>query len=81
MTRRIDLNWTLLSAKKSLLGRTRQAGVVSCLSMLSASLQLYFNTWERNLGLSCGKSFKAEFSDGGLVGGYRAGQASCAGVD
>ena len=52
-----------------------------CLSMLSASLQLYFKTWERNLGLSCGKTFKAEFRDGGIVGGYRACLASCADID
>ena len=52
-----------------------------CLSMLSASLQLYFRTWERNLGLSCGKTFKAEFRDGGIVGGYRACLASCADID
>lgn len=52
-----------------------------CLSMLSASLHLYFKTWERNLGLSCSKIFKAEFSDGGIVGGYRACLASCAGID
>lgn len=52
-----------------------------CLSMLSASLQLYFKTWERNLGLSYGKTFKAEFRDGGIVGGYRACLASCAGMD
>ncbi len=52
-----------------------------CVSMLSASLQLYFRTWERNLGLSCGKSFKAEFKHEGIVGGYRACLASCAGID
>lgn len=49
--------------------------------MLSASLQLYFRTWERSLGLNCGKTFKAEFSDGGIVGGYRACLAWCAGID
>lgn len=52
-----------------------------CLSMLSASLQLYFRTWERNLGLSCGKTFRAEFGDRGIVGGYRACLASSAGID
>lgn len=52
-----------------------------CLSMLSASLQLYFKTWEHNLGLSCSQSFKAQFSDGGIVGGYRACLASCVGID
>lgn len=52
-----------------------------CLSMLSASLQLYFKTWEHNLGLNCGKGFKAEFKNEGMVGGYRACLASCTGID
>jgi len=62
-------------------GELREVTGRCCLSMLSASLQLYFRTWERNLGLSCGKTFKAEFSDGGIVGGYRACLASCVGID
>src|SRR5690606_5787092 len=52
-----------------------------CLSMLSASLQLYFRTWERELGLSCGKDFPAVFKRDGLVGGYRACLASRASID
>lgn len=52
-----------------------------CLSMLSASLQLYFKTWERSLGLRCGTTFKTEFRDGGIVGGYRACLTSCADID
>jgi hypothetical protein len=52
-----------------------------CISMLSASLQLYLKTWERELGLSCGKEFAAEFKKEGLVGGYRACLAKRAGVD
>lgn len=52
-----------------------------CLSMLSASLQLYFKTWERELRLNCGKAFKDEFKGGGIVGGYRACLTSCAGID
>lgn len=53
----------------------------SCLSMLSASLQLYFRAWERNLGLNCGKDFRGAFKSEGLLGGYGACLASCAGVD
>lgn len=52
-----------------------------CISMLSASLQLYFKTWERELGLSCGKEFASEYKREGLVGGYRACLAERAGVD
>ena len=52
-----------------------------CLSMLSASLQLYFKTWERELGLRCGKDFHAVFKKEGLVGGYRACLASRVGID
>jgi len=42
-----------------------------CVSMLSAALQLYFKTWERDLGLTCGTQFKADFKRDGMVGGYR----------
>lgn len=52
-----------------------------CISMLSASLQLYFKTWERELGLSCGKDFAAVFKKEGLVGGYRACLAEQVGID
>lgn len=52
-----------------------------CLSMLSASLQLYFKTWERNLGLDCSRAFQAVFKSEGPVGGYRACLASCGGID
>ena len=52
-----------------------------CISMLSASLQLYFKAWERELGLSCGKEFAAEFKKEGLVSGYRACLAERVGVD
>ncbi|VBI73263.1 hypothetical protein [Burkholderia pseudomallei] len=43
-----------------------------CISMLAASLQLYFKTWEHELRLNCGKDFAAAFKKEGLVGGYRA---------
>ena len=52
-----------------------------CVSMLSASLQLYFKTWEHELRLSCGKDFSADFKKEGLVGGYRACLTECAGID
>lgn len=52
-----------------------------CLSMLSASLQLYFRTWEHSLGVNCGGAFKAAFKSEGLIGGYRACLASCADID
>jgi hypothetical protein len=41
-----------------------------CLSLLSGSLQLYFKTWERNLGIECGKQAGAAFKKG-LVQGYK----------
>ncbi len=44
----------------------------SCISMLSASLQLYLQTWDRELDLNCGASHKAEFKSGGWINGYRA---------
>ncbi|HAL39092.1 MAG TPA: hypothetical protein DCP03_13690 [Polaromonas sp.] len=43
----------------------------SCVSMLSASLQLYLNAWDRILGLQCKAQFKAAFKGDGLIGGYR----------
>ena len=52
-----------------------------CLSMLSASLQLYFKTWECELGLNCGEDFQSEFKKKGLVGGYRTCLAARAGID
>lgn len=42
-----------------------------CASMLSAALQLYFKTWEHDLGLTCGTQFKATFKRDGMVGGFR----------
>lgn len=52
-----------------------------CISMLSASLQLYFKTWDRELGLSCGKDFATAFKKEGLVSGYRICLAERAGID
>lgn len=66
--------WTDAAELREVTGRC-------CLAMLSASLQLYFKTWERELRLNCGKAFQDEFNKGGMVGGYRACLASCAGID
>ena len=52
-----------------------------CVSMLSATLQLYFNTWDRILGLQCKTGFKADFKRDGLVGGYRQCLTERLGVD
>lgn len=52
-----------------------------CLSMLSASLQLYFKTWEHELGLNCSEDFQVVFKKKGLVGGYRTCLAARAGID
>ena len=52
-----------------------------CVSMLSASLQLYFKTWERELGLACSADFKAIFKDQGLVRGYQACLVERLGID
>lgn len=52
-----------------------------CVSMLSASLLLYFKTWEHTLGLACSTDFKADFKREGLVGGYRICLAERLGID
>lgn len=52
-----------------------------CVSMLSASLQLYLQTWDRMLGLQCKTGFKANFKRDGLVGGYRQCLAERLGLD
>lgn len=41
-------------------------------SMLSASLHLYFKTWEYELDLCCGAEFAKTFKAEGLISGYRA---------
>jgi hypothetical protein len=49
--------WTEAREGLEIVGRT-------CISMLSASLQLYFKTWERELGVTCnvdvGKRLKTD---------------------
>jgi hypothetical protein len=44
---------------------------LSCISMLSESLRLYFMTWEQELRLSCQPNLKAEFK-AGFLNGYKA---------
>jgi hypothetical protein len=52
-----------------------------CVSMLSASLQLYLNTWDNMLGLRCKTRFKAGFKHDGLIGGYMQCLADSLGLD
>lgn len=44
----------------------------ACLSMLSASLQLFLQTWNDMLHLDCGNQYKKEFKTGGWFNGFRA---------
>ena len=44
----------------------------SCVSMLAAALQLYFKTWESELGKPTSDLFKAEFKNNGWLAGYKA---------
>jgi hypothetical protein len=43
----------------------------SCISMLSASLQLYLKTWDTKLGLRCDSAHKREFNKSGWINAYR----------
>ena len=52
-----------------------------CISMLSASLQLYFKTWEHELRLTCWADFKGSFDRKGWLHGYRRCFAERAGID
>jgi hypothetical protein len=52
-----------------------------CISMLSASLQLYFKTWEHELRLTCRTEFKGSFDRKGWLHGYRRCFAERAGID
>jgi hypothetical protein len=52
----------------------------SCISMLSASLQLYLREWESELGLSCRRDHKKSFSNGFLQG-YRTCFGDVLGID
>jgi len=52
---------------------------LSCISMLSDSLKLYFREWERELGIECQPALKKEFRNG-FLHGYRTCFAQAAGV-
>lgn len=44
---------------------------LSCVSILSESLKVYFHTWELELGIQCQPNLKGEFKNG-FVNGYKA---------
>lgn len=44
---------------------------LSCVSMLSESLKLYFMTWERELGIRCSGELAKEFKQFGFLHGYK----------
>ena len=44
----------------------------SCISMLAASFQLYFKTWERQIGIPIDESLKSCFKRNGWFHGYEA---------
>jgi hypothetical protein len=52
----------------------------NCVSLLAATLKLYFQTWEKLLGLTNQEQFKSEFKKG-FVKGYRASFADVLAVD
>lgn len=66
--------WVDASELLEVAGRT-------CVSMLSGSLQLYFMTWERELGITCGEGFAAAFKKNGLIPGYKACLSERVGID
>ena len=55
--------WQEAQSALEVLGRT-------CVSMLSASLKLYLETWRRELGIDC-TEFKSTFRNKGVLRGYR----------
>lgn len=57
------VEWIEASAALEVLGRT-------CLSMLSSSLQLYFRTWEKMLGVQCKGGKRKKVFKKGFVEGY-----------
>ncbi len=56
--------WSDATMALEMLGRT-------CISMLSASLQLYFKTWERELGINWEPGERKKAFKNGFVQGYR----------
>lgn len=65
--------WLEAGTSLQVLGRT-------CVSMLSASLKLYFNAWECQLGLRC-KGLTGRGSIGGVLGSYQSCFGPAVGVD
>ena len=53
----------------------------SCLSMLSATLHLYFETWENKLGKNANNLFKSVFKKKGWFNGYRVYFLKCFEID
>lgn len=62
-------------------GEMREITGRTCVSMLSASLQLYFMAWEREGNLTGREEFKSIFKKKGFVAGYRAWIAARRGID
>lgn len=59
-----EIEWQKADAALQTIGRT-------CISLLSASLQLYFMTWEKELQISCkSREYKMIFKTG-IINGYR----------
>ncbi len=56
--------WVEASEAVEVLGR-------SCISMLSASLNLYFRTWEQELGIRWSEGSRKRAFKNGYLGGYR----------
>jgi hypothetical protein len=56
--------WIQAETSLEILGRT-------CISMLSASLKLYFETWESELGIKWEKGEKKKYFKNGFVRGYK----------
>jgi hypothetical protein len=60
-----ELEWNEAVTSKEILGR-------SCISMLSAALQLYFKTWEDHLRIQWAEGEKKATFKNGFVQGYKA---------
>jgi len=56
--------WSEANTAIEMLGRT-------CVSMLSASLLLYFKTWESKLGVECNPGERKKVFENGFLAGYR----------
>ena len=56
--------WSEANTSLEIVGRT-------CISMLSASLQLYFTTWEGELGIKCESEERKKAFENGFLRGYQ----------